>query len=66
MSQEALIERKISSELLYNGKIFDLYRDDVRLPDGSTAVREYVRHFGAACVVPGLDDGSVLMVRQFR
>jgi ADP-ribose pyrophosphatase len=38
----------------------------VRLPDGSTATREYVQHPGAVAVLPLLDDGRVLLVRQFR
>ncbi|MBV9079652.1 MAG: NUDIX hydrolase [Elusimicrobia bacterium] len=40
--------------------------DEVRLPDGKTAIREYLDHPGAVAVVPILDDGRVLMVRQFR
>ena len=41
-------------------------RDDVLLPDGSTATREYIRHPGAVAIVPLLDDGRVVVVRQFR
>ena len=48
----ALREEGLSSELIYDGKIVHLYRDEVRLPDGKTATREVIRHVGAVCVVP--------------
>lgn len=41
-------------------------RDVVRLPDGSQGVREYIRHPGAVMIVPVLDDGRILLERQFR
>lgn len=43
-----------------------VFKDTVRLPNGADASREYMRHVGAVCVVPLLDDGSVLLERQFR
>ena len=62
----ALVESKLTSELVYDGKIVHLYRDDVRLPDGNTALREVIRHVGAVCVVPLTDEGEVICVRQYR
>jgi ADP-ribose pyrophosphatase len=44
----------------------DLRRDTVTLPDGGTATREYIQHPGAVAVLPLLDDGRVVLVRQFR
>jgi len=44
----------------------ELRRDTVQLPDGATATREYIQHPGAVAVLPLLDDGRVVMVRQFR
>lgn len=61
-----LTEKQIASELIYEGKIVNLYRDDVLLPNGSKGVREYIRHVGAVCVVPVTGDGTVVMERQFR
>lgn len=61
-----LNETTISSERMYNGKIINLDRLTVKLPDGSTATREVIRHPGAALIVPITDDGYVIMVRQFR
>ena len=59
-------EDKVGSELIYDGRIIHVYRDAIRLPNGSDAVREAVRHIGAVCVVPVTDDGKVVLVRQFR
>lgn len=59
-------EEKISGERVYAGRVLSLEVDRVRLAGGGEAVREVVRHPGAAVVVPVLDDGRVVMVRQFR
>ena len=61
-----LIEKKTASELLYDGKVVTLYKDTVELPDGKSAIREYVKHIGAVCVVPVTDDGEVILERQYR
>ena len=61
-----LTEKQIRSELIYAGKILDLHRDEVALPNGGSGVREYIRHVGAVCVVPVTDDGKVVMEKQFR
>ena len=59
-------EKKISSRTVYRGRLLTLKRDEVSLPDGSVASREYVVHPGAAIILPLFDDGSVLLERQFR
>ena len=41
-------------------------QDDIRLPDGSAATREFVMHPGAVMVVPLLDDGRLVLERQYR
>ena len=61
-----LTEKQLSSELIYDGVIVKLFRDDVLLPNGNKGVREYIRHVGAVCVVPVTDDGRVVVERQFR
>ncbi len=65
-----LIEDRISSQELLRGAFLHAFRDQVRLPDGSTAQREYVVHPGAVMVIPLLEgtDGSlrVVLERQFR
>lgn len=65
-SPQDLTEHKINSALVYRGKIFDLRHDDVRLPDGSEGIRDFIVHKGASCIVPITDDGCVLTVRQYR
>ncbi len=61
-----LIETRVDSEALFDGVLLHARRDRVRLPDGGSAVREYIVHPGAAMVVPCLDDGRYVMERQFR
>lgn len=61
-----LVEERISGEELFNGRLLRARRDTVRLPDGGTATREYVIHPGAVVVVPMLDDGRLIVERQFR
>jgi ADP-ribose pyrophosphatase len=51
---------------LYNGKIFSVALEKVTLPNGVTKDREVVRHPGAAAMVPLLDDGNVVLVKQYR
>ncbi len=59
-------ETQKSSELIFDGKVLHLYFDEIYLPDGREATREYCRHIGAVCVVPITDEGEVVCVRQYR
>jgi ADP-ribose pyrophosphatase len=61
-----LVEHRLDSETRLDGGFLTVLRDHVRLPDGATATREYIRHPGAVAVVPMLDDGRLVLVRQFR
>ncbi len=61
-----LDEEKLESQIIHQGLFFDVYRDKVRLPDNETSLREYIRHPGAVVVLPMLDDGRLLLERQFR
>ena len=61
-----LAEHFIAGERVYDGVLLKVQRDVVRLPDGSEAMREYIRHPGAVAIVPVFDDGRVLLERQFR
>ncbi len=51
---------------IYTGKVVTLNIDTVRLPNGVTVDLETIRHPGAAAVVPIKNDGTVVLVRQFR
>ncbi|GIV59931.1 NUDIX hydrolase [Rhodocaloribacter litoris] len=61
-----LQEKPLSSTPVYDGVLLKVRRDEVRLPDGGTSVREWIDHPGAAAVVPLFPDGTTLLVRQFR
>lgn len=61
-----LVEITVSSEEIYNGKIVHLFRDTITLPNGKPAIREVMRHSGAAAVVPITEQGEVILVRQYR
>lgn len=61
-----LKETPISSEDLFQGAFLNLKRDKVALPDGQYAFREYLTHPGAVAIFPVLDDGRILLERQYR
>lgn len=61
-----LREHRLDGEVLTEGGFLELRKDLVRLPDGSSATREYIQHVGAVAVIPLLDDGRIVLVRQFR
>lgn len=65
-ADEELIEKEKSSELIFDGKVLHLYRDEIYLPNGKESFREYCRHIGAVCVVPVTDEGEIICVRQYR
>ena len=51
---------------LLRGHFLHVVRDTVRLPDGGSASREYILHPGAVMIIPLLDDGRVVLERQYR
>lgn len=61
-----LIETKVTSEAVFDGKLLHVRRDTVRLPDGTLATREYIVHSGAVLIVPVLPDGRLVVERQYR
>ena len=61
-----LTEHRTSTEQVFDGALLKVHRDTVRLPDGTSGYREYIRHPGAVAIVPLFDDGRVLLERQFR
>lgn len=65
-SDAQLAEVCVEARQVYQGHFLDVRRDLVRLPDGGQATREYIRHPGAVMIVPLLNDGRLLMERQFR
>jgi ADP-ribose pyrophosphatase len=65
-SSAALRETQVHSEQVYKGHFLDVRRDTVRLPNGHEVGREYVVHPGACVVIPLLDNGDVVLEKQFR
>jgi ADP-ribose pyrophosphatase len=61
-----LVEEELSSERIWQGKLLDVRRDTVRLPDGSAGIREYIVHPGAVVIIAVESDGRLLFERQFR
>lgn len=63
---DRLAEETLDTRLAYSGQFLRVYEDTVRCPDGHVAPREYLRHPGAVMVVPVLDDGRLVLERQYR
>jgi ADP-ribose pyrophosphatase len=70
MADHHLLEVKIAGEEVLRGRFLHAFRDTVRLPDGSTTIREYVIHPGAVMIIPLIEDAAgglrVVLERQFR
>ena len=66
LGDQHLREERVSGEDIYGGIFLNMKRDQVRLPDGELAAREYLTHPGAVAVLALLDDGRVLLERQYR
>lgn len=60
------MEERIGGEYPYRGKVINVRVDSVRLESGRETVREVVEHPGAVAILPVLEDGSMLLVRQYR
>lgn len=61
-----LIEHTLDHVEVFKGHFLHAFRDQVRLPNGSTSTREYVIHPGAVMIIAQLDDGRLVMERQYR
>lgn len=61
-----LIEKIVESDYKYKGKIINVRKDIVKLPDDNTSTREVVEHPGGVCIIAITDDSNVLLVKQFR
>ncbi len=61
-----LKETRIDSALMYEGSFMQVRKDSVLLPDGAVSSREYITHPGAVAVLAILDNGNLVMERQYR
>lgn len=66
MSEPNFEEKMVSSKNVFNGVLLNVNFDEISLPDGRKATREYITHIGAVCVIPITDDGKVIIERQYR
>lgn len=60
------MERLVSSQEIYKGKIVNLSVDEVKLDNGRKTTREVVKHRGACVILPILRKGEVVLIEQFR
>ena len=58
--------KRLDRELVYKGSIIDFYKDTVQVPNGRVVKWDFIKHQGAAAVVPVTEDGKLLLVRQYR
>jgi ADP-ribose pyrophosphatase len=56
----------LSSQIVYQGPVFGVRRDEVIEPSGVRAIREVVTHPGSVVVLPVLPDGRILLIKQYR
>ena len=61
-----LIEKEISSNEVFSGRVIRACVDEVELPNGNTATREYVKHNGAVAIMAVTREGKILIEEQFR
>ncbi|HEX5126471.1 MAG TPA: NUDIX hydrolase [Rhodocyclaceae bacterium] len=65
-ADDSLSEARIDGEQVFDGRLLKVYRDRVRLPDGSESWREFVRHPGACVIVAEIKPRVLIFERQFR
>ena len=61
-----LKETQLSTKQVYCGSFLDVRKDEVELPNGKTSTREWIKHPGAACIIPVLPDGKIALIKQYR
>ena len=58
--------KRINRESVYKGAIIEFCKDQVITPEGNRVEWDYLIHKGAAAIIPVMDDGRIIMVRQWR
>jgi ADP-ribose pyrophosphatase len=66
LRQHETSQTSIASETVFKGRLLHVLQDEVQLPDGHTARREYVKHPGAVMIIPLLDERTIVLEYQFR
>ena len=58
--------KRVNREVVYEGAILEFCEDEIITPKGNNVKWDYLKHKGAAAVIPVMDDGRIIMVRQWR
>ena len=66
MTDNLFEEKTLNSENVFTGRLLNVFSDDIQLPNGEKAGREYIKHVGAVCIVALTDDNKVIVERQYR
>lgn len=61
-----LREEKIDGKKVFAGDLLQVHKDQVKLPDGLTSTREYIKHPGASVIIPYDESGKILLIKQYR
>ncbi|MDE6833581.1 MAG: NUDIX hydrolase [Ruminococcus sp.] len=61
-----LQEKTLTSDTVYEGRIFTIVHDTAELENGDTAIRDVLLHSGGVCVIPVTENNEIFMVKQFR
>ncbi|HKL16279.1 MAG TPA: NUDIX hydrolase [Balneolaceae bacterium] len=61
-----LSEKQLSTQRVYDGRLLQVYVDDVQLPDKSESTRDWIKHPGASSIVPVFKDGTIMLLKQYR
>jgi len=62
----SLVEKELESREIYKGDLLHVFKDRVELPDGGTSTREWIKHQGAAAILPVFNNGDVILLKQYR
>src|SRR5262249_44286101 len=65
-SENDFTEHTLDSRTVYRARLLHVLEDEGRMPDGTSARREYIRHPGAVAMIPMVDPETVVLVRQYR
>ena len=58
--------KRVGREVVYKGKILEFCQDEIQTSKGHHVTWDFLNHKGAAAIVPVMDDGKILMVKQWR
>lgn len=58
--------KRLNRELIKKGSIIEYYQDSIQIPNGHVVKYDFIKHQGAAAVLPVTEDGKIIMVKQYR